>query len=134
MVFMDWDPKFELGVSQMDAEHRGLIAAMNEVFDLDAKNAAKPVVDAAIQKLAGLTKQHFADEERHMEKLGFPDLKVHQRIHVNLLEKFTALYQAFQAGSGKVDRGFFDFLKFWLRSHICGVDRQYADHGKPVKA
>lgn len=133
MVFMEWDPRFELGVHQMDAEHKGLIAAMNHVHDLDAKNAQKPAVDTAIQRLAELTTKHFADEEQHMAKVGFPDLRVHQRIHQNLLEKFTALHQAFQAGTGKVDRAFFDFLKFWLRSHILGVDRQYADHGKPAK-
>ncbi|MBL9076289.1 MAG: hemerythrin family protein [Planctomycetes bacterium] len=130
---MNWEPRFELGVSTMDAEHKGLVAAMNEVFELDARQAGKATVDAAIQKLAGLTKQHFADEEAHMQKVGFADLRVHQRIHAELLQKFTAHYTAFQAGQGRVDPAFFDFLKFWLRSHITGVDRQYVAPRQPAK-
>ena len=133
MVFMDWEQRFELGVAAMDAEHKGLIAAMNEVHDLDARNAGKAVIDAAIGKLATLTTKHFADEEKHMESIGFPDRKSHALIHKGLLEKFGALHQGFKAGPGKVERAFFDFLSFWLKSHIMGVDRKYAAHGKPVK-
>lgn len=132
MVFMNWETRFELGVAAMDAEHKGLIAAMNDVHDLDAKNASKTQVDAAITKLAGLTKKHFADEEKHMESIGFPDRHTHARLHVNLLERFAALHESFKAGSGKVDRAFFEFLAFWLRSHIMGIDRKYAAHGKPA--
>lgn len=133
MVFMDWEQRFELGVAAMDAEHKGLIAAMNAVHELDARNAGKAVIDAAIGKLATLTTKHFADEEKHMESIGFPDRKSHAIIHKGLLEKFGALHQGFKAGNGKVERAFFDFLSFWLKSHIMGVDRKYAAHGKPVK-
>lgn len=133
MPLMDWEPRFDLGVAAMDAAHRGLVAAMNKIFELDAQGARKDAIEAAIQRLATLTTQHFAEEERYMEALDFPDLRVHKRIHVELLEKFTTLFQAFRAGTGKVDRGFFDFLTFWLRSHITGVDRQYAKHANPAK-
>ncbi|MBL8749662.1 MAG: hemerythrin family protein [Planctomycetes bacterium] len=132
MTFMEWEQRFELGVAAMDAEHKGLIAAMNHVHDLDAANAAKSTIDAAIGKLAELTTKHFADEEKHMESIGFPDRRTHARIHENLLERFAGLHTSFRAGSGKVDRAFFDFLSFWLRSHILGVDRNYASHGKPA--
>lgn len=133
MVFMNWESRFELGVAAMDAEHKGLIAAMNDVHDLDAKGASKPTIDAAITKLATLTKQHFADEEKHMESIGFPDRRTHAIIHAGLLEKFGALHTSFKTGDGKVDRAFFDFLSFWLRGHIMGIDRKYAAHGKPVR-
>lgn len=133
MSFMDWEARFELGVARMDEEHKGLIAAMNDVHDLDAKGADKARIDAAIARLATLTQQHFADEEAHMEAIGFPDLRAHRILHKDLLDKFTKHYDAFRAGTGKVDRALFDFLAFWLRSHIVGIDRKYADHAQPVK-
>ena len=133
MTFMEWEARYQLGVARMDAEHKGLIEAMNEVYSLDADGAAKATVDAALGRLATLTQKHFADEEAHMESIGFPDLGTHRIIHKNLLDKFTKLYGEFQAGDGKVGRAFFDFLKFWLQSHIMGIDRKYADHGKPAK-
>ena len=68
-----------------------------------------------------------------MESIKFPDLRTHSFIHKSMLEKFTELHAAFRAGSGKVAKEFYDFLKHWLRSHICGIDRKYAAHGKPQK-
>lgn len=131
MTFMNWEQRFELGVSAMDRDHRNLIAAMNEVHELSERAAGKASVDAAIVRLAELTKRHFADEEKHMASIGFPDLRTHALIHENLLERFGELHGAFRKGGGTVDRAFFDFLSFWLRSHIMGLDRKYAAHGKP---
>lgn len=133
MTFMNWEQRFELGVSAMDLEHKGLIAAMNEVHELNERDAGKAAIDAAIARLAELTKKHFADEEKHMASIGFPDLRTHALIHENLLERFGELYEAFRKGTGKVDRAFFEFLSFWLRSHIMGLDRKYASHGKPAR-
>lgn len=133
MAFMDWTASLDLGVPAMDAEHKGLVAAMNRIYELGEQGANKATLDQAIQKLAELTTKHFADEEKHMASVGYPDLKTHAVIHKNMLEKFTALYNDFKAGAGKVDRAFYDFLKFWLKSHIMGIDRKYADHAAPVR-
>lgn len=133
MPLLDWKPLFELGVEAMDKEHRELVAAMNRIHELDQRGAAKTEVDAAILKLVDLTRRHFADEERHMQSIGFPDLKRHAFIHQDMLAKVGTHYAAFQKGSGRVAKEFFDFLVYWLGAHITGIDRKYAQHGKPVK-
>jgi hemerythrin-like metal-binding protein len=60
-----------------------------------------------------------------MASVGFPDLKTHKNIHAKLLQDFSAHKARFDAGDGKVERAFFDFLSLWLRSHICHVDMRY---------
>lgn len=133
MPLLEWKPLFDLGVDAMDKEHRELVAAMNRIHELDQKQAPKADIDKAIQKLVDLTKRHFADEERHMQSIGFPDLKRHAFIHEDMLKKVGAHYDAFTKGSGRVAKAFFEFLVYWLGAHITGIDRKYADHGKPVK-
>lgn len=133
MALLDWNTSLDLGVAAMDAEHKELVAAMNKIHELDARGTDKATVDAAIQKLVALTKKHFADEERHMTTIGFPDLKRHALIHTDMLKKVTTHYEAFLAGSGKVDKAFFDFLVYWLGAHIRGIDKRYAEHKVPAK-
>lgn len=133
MTLMQWDNSLNLGVPGMDAEHRELVSAMNAIHDLGERKAAKAAIDAAIVRLAELTTQHFADEERYMARIGFPDLRNHTLIHGHMLEKFTELHRAFRAGTGTVDKGFYDFLKLWLKSHICGIDAKYAKFQRLVK-
>ena len=60
-----------------------------------------------------------------MASIGFADLKSHKQIHARLLADFTTHQGAFDAGDGKVDKAFFDFLSLWLRSHICHLDTRY---------
>ena len=134
MSLLQWKKDFDLGVASMDLEHKGLVDAMNEVHALDHAAAGKERVDAAIQKLMKLTVSHFADEEAHMQKVGFPDRDRHARIHKDMLRRVAEHYEAFQQGDGGVSKEFYDFLVHWLAAHICHIDRKYADHPAPVGA
>lgn len=133
MPLLDWKTALDLGVAAMDREHKELVAAMNDIHALDQRGADKATVDAAIRKLVDLTKKHFSDEEKHMQSIGFPDLKRHALIHTDMLRKVGEHYAAFTAGTGRVSQDFFDFLVFWLKAHITGIDRKYADYKQPVR-
>jgi len=132
MSLLQWKEQFTLGVAAMDRDHKELVDAMNRVHELATAGAEKASIDGAIAHLVQLTTRHFDDEERHMEKIGYPDLSRHRRIHKDMLRKVAAHHQAFQAGDGTVDQRFFDFLVHWLAAHICHIDRKYAKHPAPV--
>jgi len=70
------------------------------------------------------TVKHFADEEAFMEKVGYPELRVHTGVHKSLLARVTEYNNEFQK-TGKLSDAFFMFLKTWLKAHICGVDAKY---------
>ena len=132
MSLLEWKEQFSLGVQPMDRDHQQLVAAMNTVHDLATAGAARAAVDKAIQVLITLTKAHFAAEEVHMEKIGYPDLSRHRRIHKDMLQRVAAHYTAFREGDGTVSKEFFDFLVHWLAAHICHIVRKYAQHPVPV--
>jgi len=133
MPLLDWTQALDLGVPAMDAEHKELIAAMNRVHELDGRGADQATIGAAIDRLVALTRRHFADEEKHMEAIGFPDRKRHALIHKDMLERVGRHCAEFAQGNGRVDPKFFEFLVFWLGAHIKGIDRRYADHRTPAK-
>lgn len=118
----------------MDRDHRGLVDAMNEIHSLDQMGADKPTLDRAIRQLLDLTRCHFAAEEKHMAAIGYPDCKRHALIHRDMLRRIGEHYAAFTAGSGRVSAGFFDFLVFWWKAHITGIDKKYAVYGTLLKA
>lgn len=126
MTVLAWDPvRFDVGVARMNAAHQGLVALMNAIHDRATAGAAKAELEGLFGKLAQATVAHFADEEAYMASIGFADLKTHKQIHARLLADFTTHKAAFDAGDGKVDKAFFDFLSLWLRSHICHLDTRY---------
>lgn len=122
-----WSDRLDVGVEEMNNEHKMLINKMNRVETLAEKGASKRELSVAIDDLGKYTIQHFADEEAWMEKVGFPQLRAHKHVHQNMLTKFTSFAEAFAAGDGKLPDGFVHFLNFWLRAHISGVDKRYGD-------
>ena len=128
MPGFQWDNRYDLGVDAMNAEHKILIETMNHLEALADKKATKPVVAAALTDLARYTVQHFTSEEAYMAKVGFPGLATHKVVHQSLLDKFGGFAKSFEAGNGALPEGFIAFLHFWLRAHICGIDKKYADH------
>ncbi|MFO1427943.1 MAG: hemerythrin family protein [Steroidobacteraceae bacterium] len=135
MAVMEWDPaRFDVGVAKMNQEHEGLVRLMNQIHDRNQAKAPKAELAGMIDRLAGLTVKHFADEEAYLESVAFPELRTHKAIHAKLLADFTRHKQAFDAGPGSLGKDFFDFLSLWLRSHICHLDMKYNPVAKARKA
>jgi len=90
--------------------------------------------EATFRALADATRQHFTDEERYMRSIAYPEFTQHALIHPTLLEKLDVHYAKFRAGNAGVDPAVFEFLTFWLRTHIAGIDRRYADFAHAGRA
>jgi hemerythrin len=131
MTIMQWQPRFELHVEPMDREHQQLIRLMNELHDacLSGQRSAQVLTLSA---LGDFTVKHFRDEEAYMASIHYEGLATHKRHHANLLKKFEDYAVRFKAGE-ELGNEFFHFLRFWLGSHICGVDTKYAEHGRSQK-
>lgn len=84
-------------------------------------------MEAAVDDLVNYTVKHFAHEEVFMESIRYDGIKSHKSIHKSVLEKVGGFASDFKAGdSSMLPEEFFDFLKFWLVSHIRGVDKKYS--------
>lgn len=128
MAIIEWTPRLQLDVPPMDAEHKHLVERMAQLERQDAAGEPHARLDATFRALGEATTRHFADEERYMRSIAYPEYQQHLLLHRQLLEKFEAHYARFRAGGAGIDAAVFEFLAFWLRSHITGVDRRYADH------
>ena len=128
--FFKWDAqKYSIQVPAMDGEHQILIGHMNQVHSLHQAKARREATAKALNDLISYTKQHFADEEAYLEKIEFPDRRVHAVIHKQLLGRVDEFAREF-AQTGVLTEEFFVFLKTWLKAHICGIDTKYAEHGR----
>lgn len=125
--FFEWNRNLDLGINEMNDEHKHLIAIMNHLHDEYAKKTSKEVLGPIVQELTNYTLTHFRDEEAFMARVGYPKLDTHKIIHKNLISRLESHVEAFKQ-SGSLDPAFFEFLQFWLSAHIRGIDMQYADH------
>ena len=124
--FFDWDSsRFALGVPDMDREHQGIVRLMNSLHRLHQAGAGAPVVAKALAEFLRYTAEHFVDEEAYMRAIHYPDLPAHAAEHAQLTTRVNVFREEFLA-KGRLGDDFFQFLKTWLKAHICDVDARYA--------
>lgn len=125
MTFFEWDDRYDIGVPDMNREHQRLIALMNQLHVHHESHAPRELLAKTVAALFDYTKTHFAHEEAYMAKIRYPELRVHQLVHRELLERLTEHKQSFEQ-TGVLSPTFFSFLKRWLAAHILGIDKKYA--------
>lgn len=124
-VFFPWTDDLSVRVPRMDDQHRVLLRLTNRVADLASSGASGSAIRTILGQLADYTRFHFAEEERFMEGIGYPDLPSHRRIHASLVEQVLSLLRRLDAGEDVPIPALLDFLKDWLIQHIQGEDRKY---------
>lgn len=125
----EWSNTLRIGIDAMDEEHRELIGLMKNVFLENEKSANKPQLTESVNRLIGFTRKHFADEEKLMTEMGFPDFQKHKAQHAEILSRLDKDFEHFKKSpSSNLTDGFFSFLLFWLKNHIQNADRQYSNH------
>lgn len=129
MAFFEWSESLDLGVEDMNDEHKVLIDLMNKLYDQNKGGSSKPEIQSTITELFNWTKTHFEHEEKYMESVEFPGVATHKVIHKTLLDQLTEHANQFSDSlDSTMDEKFFLFLKIWLTGHIQGIDMQYGKH------
>ncbi len=125
MSLIDWKSSYSVNVPEFDAQHRRLIALINDLHEAMIAGKAKETLGQILNGLVGYTKVHFAAEEKLLAARAYPDLAAHKSEHDKLTAKAVQLQSDFHGGRTSLSIGVMTFLKTWLEGHILGSDKKY---------
>lgn len=129
--FFEWDKSLDVGVDEMNHQHQTLIGLMEALYQKNAQGATKQDLIETTEHLVDFVIKHFKDEENYMALINFPGLEAHRKLHGNLLTDLTKFVNDFKGGThDKISNEFVTFLKFWLSTHIRGIDTKYGVHAR----
>ncbi len=113
-----WSEDLLLGVDEIDRSHQLFLAQLNQL---------RLAADSDLpEKLAALTKEMESDffhEEALMEKLNYPDIKMHREQHAMVLSAFHIIVPEVMQGKFSNARNALELLPQWLVMHIKTVDK-----------
>jgi hemerythrin-like metal-binding protein len=127
---MAWRDEYRVGIASIDAEHKELIALINDLQSAMLDGRGKQVMKQVLDALAAYTVRHFSHEEQLMQMHRFPGFEQHKLEHDKLIAKVKALQESFRTGRSSISVEVFAFLQNWLSGHIIGVDKKYSAHLK----
>jgi hemerythrin len=125
-----FDAKYQVGVEQIDREHRQLFEIVARVYDsLEARDdKAQSLIRAAAAELLDYTATHFTSEEGLMEQAGYPDLEAHRQQHEHLLSRARDMEMRIEIEDKYVAVELSQFLYRWLIEHIEASDRKFGEY------
>ena len=123
---MEWSESLEIGVVEVDEQHKELVHRVNEFYAAIKENKSKAEALRILKYLGSYVVVHFADEERLQVRYNYPGYVEHKKIHTEFIKTVREL----TAEVEKEGVGTTTFLTIastlsnWLISHISIQDKK----------
>jgi len=123
-MFLEWNAEFETGVPEMDQQHRKLFNLVNRFYTA-LKQGDKDRAKEILMDFSGMLFNHLRDEEKFMERIGYPELEDHIRLHRSLVSMVKEVRDDFERNDPKAFSQSLSLIMSWLLTHIKKSDRKY---------
>jgi hemerythrin len=117
-----WNDSYRLGDATIDRQHQDLFVLAEALMEAPDQAACR----LAAMQLYKHVREHFADEEALMQRIGFPLYREHVASHNRILHNLNAISQ--DIGKNTVDPLVVQvFLEDWGLKHIPVEDARLTD-------
>ena len=128
---LEWQEEYNIGVEEIDKEHRRLFKIINKLMTASSENGDnyQRTCQEGIKFFRGHTLKHFADEELYMATMGYEGLERHKKIHKGFREDtLPALEQELEQDgySQEAIEHFLGVCTGWLIGHTLTEDQAIA--------
>lgn len=121
-------PEVEIGIPDIDAEHRQLISHYNALIQALNEGNDVTAFGLSFYSLVMRVRQHFASEEQLMQDIGYPQIARHRGEHQKLLATANDFLNSVLTRYEKYDcSAVAKYFKYWLLDHVMHHDRALAD-------
>jgi hemerythrin len=126
-----WDSSFSVNVPEIDEQHRKWIGMINELHNTMMEGNVRKVTEISTKIIADVrdyTRYHFSTEEKFMQKIDYPGLPAHKKIHDDFYVRVKQLYNDIAEGKTVLDTEIMKTLSNWLRDHILNEDKKFVEY------
>lgn len=124
-----WKPLMELGIPELDQQHRKLVCHLEELGSAMKKGKGRDTVSQLLKYLRRYAAEHFALEESLMEREQYPKFAEHRNYHETFKQELESLVEEFAANP--TDRGVIlrihGWIMEWLGKHTISADGEMGD-------
>jgi len=128
MSVIKWRESFNIGVDQFDQEHRKILELINRMFEAIRDKKDKESVVQICKDALWYTEYHFANEEKALQAVDYPDLEEQLAEHARLKSEAERFQVLINDDAPKGATEFYLFLREWLIDHILVCDKKYGPY------
>lgn len=133
---MIWKDKYNIGVPEIDAQHKELFARVGSFLNtLRSDKAWEEKVNKVNETVAFMKDYviiHFRDEEAYQEEVGYPERDRHKKLHDGMVAYVAEVSEQYEKyGFQEIHmQQFAGKLVTWLVNHVVAEDQKIADYAR----
>jgi len=122
---LKWDKHLSVGVAEIDQQHKLLIDKFNAFMSACREERGNDEVFRLFSFLDVYAVTHFADEERLMQRIGYPDYNKHREKHAEFKKAVISFRERLknEGPTQELTTSAGLLITGWLIEHISGMDR-----------
>lgn len=130
-----WRPEMEIGIEEIDRQHKALINAVNNFLQACAGGKGKEEVGKTLTLLSNYVVTHFNYEQEYQKKYNYPKHEQHLKMHRAFLKEVENLKDKFEEEGASLyfTIQFSKKVVNWIVTHIGGADAEFAAYVKSLK-
>ena len=128
MSLIEWNDEFNLGIEEVDSEHRALVALINALHDAMSTGARRVDVVEGISQIHALVAAHFAREEAFMREARYMAYAEHKEDHEVLLDDLIDMLDGVRRGGEYDEARLSSDLQYWFSGHFRTHDARLHHH------
>jgi hemerythrin len=127
MELFKWKDSFNLGIEELDQQHRTFLEYLNECYEIVSEKSGKHsgIEPPMIERLRQYATIHFHREEDMLRFASYPDMEQQQKQHIYFESKIRELEAECEAGKLRSAESIFEFLRDWFLNHILQEDKKF---------
>lgn len=132
MKVFGWEKEYEIGLKQVDEEHKIMFVLINQLIKIFSNEEYKKDFHKIYATLLQYSKAHFDNEEKIMKSVYYPQYILHKNQHKEYMVKLDRFANQYLSGESVL----FEFQRFvqrWFEGHIMVSDKKYVPYIQSVK-
>ncbi|WP_165840015.1 transporter substrate-binding domain-containing protein [Motiliproteus coralliicola] len=122
---LQWKNEYSSGSDAVDGQHQHLFEEANRMIELMVEGADKAQVTTQIGQLLEFIEEHFRDEERLLEEVGYPEANTHANEHQVLIRRGYELLSDFNRGLIDNNRIIYYLTQEVITNHLLISDARF---------
>lgn len=128
MSLIKWKDEFNLGIEEVDNEHRDLVALINALHEAMLAGAGRADILEGISQIYTLVSAHFEREEAFMRESRYMAYAEHKEDHEVLLDDLREIIEQVRSGGGYAEARLSADLQYWFSDHFRTHDARLHQH------
>lgn len=133
---MIWKEKYRIGVPLIDEQHEELFLRVTDFVETLRSAGEWSTKVAKVNETLSFMKDyvvtHFHDEEAYQQKIGYPEMAEHKKIHNDMVQYVVNVAEQYEREGYKEElmQQFAGKLLAWLINHVAATDQKIAEFVK----